>query len=221
MPERTVTTTRPPRTACAAVTLDDERAARRGVGVEADRVRGADEPLARGAALRDALDAARPAASRSGRAGSSACRAGRRAAAVGIRPPPPEVGMQPMCGRKLGARAEAPTYEATKTDVARGRDPRVHGRADRAEEAEVDRAVAELRVEPADDVALRAGELVLDVRPRHALRRSGRRPTGRRPARRPAGPGTRSSRRRGRPRPRARTPASAISTASRLTGRPA
>jgi hypothetical protein len=34
--------------------------------------------------------------------------------AVGI-PPPPLAGMQPMKGRKLGARAVAPTYLATKT----------------------------------------------------------------------------------------------------------
>lgn len=34
--------------------------------------------------------------------------------AVGIRPPP-LLGMQPMNGRKVGARAVAPTYLATKT----------------------------------------------------------------------------------------------------------
>ena len=220
VPERTVTTTRPPRTACVAVTLDDERALGGCVGVEADRVRGADEPLARGTALRDALHAARP--ERHVPDPPDRRLAGRHdRATVGIRPPPPEAGMQPMCGPEARRMRRGADVRGDEDDVARGRDPGIHGRAEGAEEAEVDRAVGQLRVEPADDVALRAGELVLRPAAAALPSRSGRRPTARRPARRPAGPCTRSSRPRGRLRARAPSAASATQHGdARLTGSP-
>ena len=106
------------------------------------------------------------------------------------------------CSRCAAGRSGARGSFADVGGDEHDRAGRGHARADRApgraEEREVDRRVAELRVDAGDDEALRAGELVLHLGA--GLRAGGRRPTARRPERTGSGPGTRSSRRRsGRP----------------------
>ena len=143
------------------------------------------------------------------RAGPSACPAGRprerrrRATASAAAGDAADVRPERRSAR---ARADVGRDE---DDVARGRPPGRRG-CPSAEEPDVDRAVGELRVEAADDEALRAVELVLHLLPKPAARRGQRRPTARRRGRTSGSRGTRSSRaarrRRARRAPRARAP---------------
>ena len=100
----------------------------------------------------------------------------------------------------------------------RGRDPRVHRRSEPPEEREVDRTLAELGIEAADDVALRTRDLVLDGRARDGGRRRDDDPRARRSGRRPGARCTRSSLPPGRRRRRVRARGSSgRATATRLT----
>ena len=72
-------------------------------------------------------------------------------------------GMHPMCGRNVVICARDARVEAVEDGRARGRDPGVDRAPELAREGHVDRTVAELRVEAADDVAARARELVLHL----------------------------------------------------------
>ena len=82
----------------------DEARARRGSGREAEGVRAADEALARRAALDDRR---RPGRTRTVFTRRVTGCPGRTAATdVGTRAPPPAAGMQPMNGRKVGARSD-------------------------------------------------------------------------------------------------------------------
>ena len=117
--------------------------------------------------------------------------------AVGVRlPPPPRgdaAGVRPE-RRRARARADVRRDE---DDRPRRRPARRDGAAGRAEEPDVDRAVGELGVEPADDVAARARRAGTAPARSCVPATRARRPTAPRRARRPGGRGTRSSRRRG------------------------
>ncbi len=140
---------------CDARDAPDEARARRRPRGEAERVRPTHEALARGAALDDRR---RPGthAHRLHAPRHRTARARTAETDVGTREPPPATGMQPMNGRKVGALAELPDVRAEEDGRSRRRDPGVDRAAERPEEADVDRADAEPRVETADDV-VRAG----------------------------------------------------------------
>ena len=141
-----------------------ERALRRRVGVEADRVARAHEPLARVARLDGADgrsgahgDLGRPCRRRlPGRVHVDARRdalpAARGRHAADVRPE----------GRRGIHAAREPAEERR---ARRGRDPRVDRRAERPEEDDVEEPGRQLRVEARDDEPRRAGELVLRLRP--------------------------------------------------------
>src|SRR5581483_11986428 len=66
--------------------------------------------------------------------------------------------------RAEGGRGIAAAHEATEEDrLLRRRDAGIHRAAERADEADVDAAARQLRVEAADDEPLRAGEIELDA----------------------------------------------------------
>ncbi len=88
-----------------------------------------------------------------------------------MRAPPPLAGMQPTCGRNVAPLPRDPAYEATNTTDLDVVIPGLTGLPIRPEEAHVDSAKTQLRVDSADDVAPRARELELDVRTRHRRRR--------------------------------------------------
>ena len=99
----------------------------------------------------------RTTACRAGRPRRSACASRRRARACS-RCAAGSSGSAPRARRRT-----SPTNTAVRDVVM----PGLTGAPDRAEERDVDRPVGQLRVEPGDDVALRARELELHLRPRH------------------------------------------------------
>ena len=139
---------------------------RRGLRVEADRMRGADEPFVARAALRTARRPAgegvhRPHAPyertpRREHCGSQRDHRG-RTTATARRGDAPDVRTE---RRHLARDARV---EAVEDGGGRGRDPGVDGAPELPRKGHVDRAVAELGIEPADDVAARARDLVLHV----------------------------------------------------------
>ena len=87
--------------------------------------------------------------------------------AVGTRAPPPDEGMQPTSGRKVGAARAWPAYVATNTTERDVVIPGLTGLPSVPRKATSIARHAEARVEPADDVPARAGQLPLDARARH------------------------------------------------------
>ena len=79
--------------------------------------------------------------------------------------PPPEAGTQPRCGRKRRSFRRSPGVRRPEQRRVCGRHTRIDRAAELPEEVDVERAVGELRVQPADHIAARARELEVDTRP--------------------------------------------------------
>ena len=197
----------------------EQRRVRRGSGVEADRVPGRDQPLTCRAGG-DRANAPRPDRNRAHPA-NRRLRPEETPAACGT-----GTGPGPTAGRRKAAdvrpehgRANRSSgVDAAEHDGTRRRRPRTDRTAEQSREVDVDRAVAQLRVEPADDEAARTREL--ELRAVRASSRAGRerRPTARARARRPGGRDIRSSRRRYRRRRRKPAASTTPTRSRRFTG---
>src|SRR4051812_31699723 len=136
---------------------------RRRLAVEADRMGRAAQPLACGAARADrAARRRRELAylSVDGLPGRDRTRRVRRRRTLAAAGGGHAADVRAEAGGRHAAANEAPEEDS----VARCRDARIDRTAERADEADVDAARRELRVETCHDVALRARQVVLNLR---------------------------------------------------------
>ncbi len=144
----------PSRTLCEPATLETRLALG---GVRVKKPNACDASTRRSPARHDCVTVALPGRTRTVFARRvTGCPGGNTDTDVGTREPPPCAGMQPTYGLKLRAPDDPPTYVPTKVTERDVVMPGLTGLPEHPEEAQVDRAMGELRVQTADDVPARA-----------------------------------------------------------------